>query len=178
MALNNHRSRSADQLADGASSCSLSMRRKIEFFNRRTATAATNHVDSEYHQTRVHPTRNTASSETGEPVESATTITDRLFEKFCVLANEEIMDDVKEEKSSDGQNELREDATSKFVANNANRYKINSKLLNDFLDSHANDQMSLTEPSQQAEMPATTTTTAVNNKSNLIYNFLFFSVFF
>lgn len=46
-------------------------------------------------------------------------------------------------------NDLPDGATSKFVPNNANQFKIRSKILNDFLEAHANDQMSLTDPLSQ-----------------------------
>lgn len=62
-------------------------------------------------------------------------ITDKLFEKFCMNVNEDIM--------NNGSLMLNDD---KFVANNSNCYKINSKLLTDFLEAHDNDQMSVTDP--------------------------------
>lgn len=48
-------------------------------------------------------------------------------------------------------NDLPDGATSKFVPNNANQFKIRSKILSDFLEAHANDQMSLTDPLSQQQ---------------------------
>lgn len=104
-----------------------------------------------------------------QPVDSSVAITDRLFEKFCVLVNEEIMgnqtaaqdnrDDVNAaDETTTTTSERNDSAVRKFVANNSDKFKINSRLLNELLDAHANDQMSLSDPNQQQQQ-------SKNNKS-------------
>jgi hypothetical protein len=164
-----------DGSGDTTDASMSSTRRKIEFFNRR----ANNEPDVKLISPPLR--KRSSSSDAALPLPpppppqlmadidalEPVAITDKLFEKFCIIENEEIMavggdggDDDDNSESTLANNSKRSsnragagndlpDGASKFVPNNANQFKIRSKILNDFLDAHANDQMSLTDPLSQ-----------------------------
>lgn len=69
-------------------------------------------------------------------------ITDRLFEKFCMISNDEIMQMQSLDSSDLSQLQLKT-GENKFVANNSERFKIQSKILNDLLDEPMTIQASI-----------------------------------
>lgn len=165
-----------DGSGDATDASMSSTRRKIEFFNRR----ANNEPDVKLISPPLR--KRSSSSDAALPLPppppqlmadidalEPVAITDKLFEKFCIIENEEIMavggdggDDDDNSESTLANNSKRSsnragagndlpDGASKFVPNNANQFKIRSKILNDFLEAHANDQMSLTDPLSQQQ---------------------------
>lgn len=94
-------------------------------------------------------------------------ITDRLFERFCMLSNDEIMQSLSDEN-------LLNEEENKFVSNNPEKFKIRSRLLNDLLDEPMSipDNLLQNKPSEKTlsdsssfdQISSTTSESEIQNK--------------
>ncbi|CAF0718225.1 unnamed protein product [Brachionus calyciflorus] len=82
-------------------------------------------VTESYHlSTRINVTLESSfnSRQRNNSLNNSVMVTDQLFEKFCIKENDEIMSEADEMNQS------------KFVRNNSEKFKIQSKILNELLD--------------------------------------------